>query len=59
MEANVERDRKCVKQLLSEGWRVATVWECSIRKALKLHDKAIFDKLASWLKDEKSVFIEL
>ena len=31
-EANVRRDRKVQTQLLETGWRVATVWECALRK---------------------------
>ena len=31
LEANAERDRRTVRQLLELGWRVLIVWECSIK----------------------------
>jgi DNA mismatch endonuclease (patch repair protein) len=31
-EKNVERDIKVRDQALQLGWRVATVWECALRK---------------------------
>lgn len=32
---NVERDRKNVEELTSSGWKVITVWECELKKALR------------------------
>jgi DNA mismatch endonuclease (patch repair protein) len=29
LDRNVERDRKAVANLMAEGWRVLTVWECA------------------------------
>jgi DNA mismatch endonuclease (patch repair protein) len=31
--SNTRRDKRNVMQLLERGWRVATVWECALRKA--------------------------
>ncbi len=31
--SNTSRDQKNVVQLLELGWRVATVWECALRRA--------------------------
>lgn len=31
-EANVARDSAVRKQLFADGWRVATVWECALRR---------------------------
>lgn len=33
---NRERDCKATKSLISDGWRVMTVWECSLRGAGRL-----------------------
>ena len=33
LAANVERDGRARKALLSEGWRVLVVWECATRSA--------------------------
>ena len=32
---NVERDRKNAEELRVLGWRVITVWECELKKALR------------------------
>jgi DNA mismatch endonuclease (patch repair protein) len=31
-QANVERDSRNVEELARQNWRVATVWECALRK---------------------------
>ena len=31
--SNIERDRRNAEQLHADGWRVATVWECALKKA--------------------------
>lgn len=33
LTANVARDQRNLRELLDAGWRVAVVWECSLRKA--------------------------
>ncbi|WKB50759.1 very short patch repair endonuclease [Eleftheria terrae] len=33
LEGNVERDRRAVNALRSEGWRVLVCWECATRDA--------------------------
>ena len=38
---NVRRDRKNIKALIEEGWRVIVLWECGLRKA--------DEKLLNWL----------
>lgn len=32
LEGNARRDRRNVRKLRREGWRVLTVWECGVRK---------------------------
>jgi len=49
-EANVSRDSLVNKKLLESGWRVATVWECALRKPEEV--AASIDRLASWLVSE-------
>lgn len=53
LERNRRRDRETVEQLLTEGWRVAVVWECSItgrRRADKIANVA--EWLAWWLEED-------
>ena len=46
-EANVTRDKRIRNALFEHGWRVATVWECALRKP----EMATFaaELLAAWL----------
>lgn len=46
--ANIARDRSTRTVLLSEEWRVATVWECALRKPRQIGSVA--DLLAEWLR---------
>lgn len=44
-ETNVLRDHRVESALLDEGWRVAIIWECSLRKGAA----DVADGLAYWL----------
>lgn len=46
-DANVARDREILDKLLMAGWRVATVWECRLRKREQIEEAT--DLLSSWL----------
>jgi DNA mismatch endonuclease, patch repair protein len=46
-EANVIRDSAVRTTLLADGWRVATVWECALRKPDQVELAA--ERLAAWL----------
>lgn len=45
-EANVKRDLQARDALLSDGWRVAVVWECVTRKQTTDHITA---QIGAWL----------
>ncbi|QYX55953.1 very short patch repair endonuclease [Roseovarius sp. SCSIO 43702] len=49
--ANVARDAAVRGKLLNDGWRVATVWECALRKPDQI--VASLDSLSAWLRSEK------
>ncbi|WP_342662900.1 very short patch repair endonuclease [Amorphus coralli] len=49
--ANVARDAAVRGWLLEEGWRVATVWECALRKPDQI--VASVDSLSEWLRSEE------
>lgn len=53
-DANVARDRAVREQLLKDGWRVATVWECALRKPDQI--VASIDSLSAWLRSEEDHF---
>jgi DNA mismatch endonuclease (patch repair protein) len=45
-EGNVARDARHVHDLLEQGWRVAVVWECTIRDN---GGRAAADRLVEWM----------
>lgn len=45
--ANVRRDRAACEALVADGWRVAIVWECALRRPNKV--TATCAALVSWL----------
>ena len=48
--ANVERDARHQKMLKAQGWRVAVVWECTLRSAMA---GTTIDLLGKWLKSNE------
>jgi DNA mismatch endonuclease (patch repair protein) len=48
-EANVRRDREVRGMLRAAGWRVATVWECALRKPIDVEETS--RALGGWLRD--------
>lgn len=53
LQKNGERDERAKAALIALGWRVAIVWECSIRQATKNNDDALYLRLALWIRDER------
>tara|TARA_R100000365_G_C2748176_1_gene79087 strand:+ start:9342 stop:9773 length:432 start_codon:yes stop_codon:yes gene_type:complete len=51
--ANIARDRKVREALVEAGWRVATVWECALRKPNHVADAAAL--IASWLRTDNAL----
>lgn len=49
LSANRMRDARAVEQLRQNGWRVAVVWECALRK----HAPESLEKLAGFLKSDR------
>ena len=49
---NVARDRRTTQQLLDAGWRVAVVWECTVRRAAQ-HPMALA-RLARWIRGRRA-----
>ena len=53
MNANYERDERNINLLLNSGWRVAVVWECSIRGKHRKDLSAVADELSDWLASDR------
>lgn len=52
--ANVARDEAVLAKLLRDGWRVATVWECALRRPDQVNASA--DLLSVWLNSDERQF---
>lgn len=37
IQTNVKRDKKNIRELKKEGWKVIVVWECNANKTVKLN----------------------
>lgn len=59
LNSNVTRDAVHIRQLQSDGWRIALVWECSIKKAFKSGGNVLFTCLSDWVQDRSSLLIEI
>lgn len=58
LEKNRERDLNNTKKLLEMGWRVAIVWECSIKNKQAVEVDEAFTMLSDWLV-KGDAFLEL
>jgi DNA mismatch endonuclease, patch repair protein len=54
--ANFARDKVSVTALISSGWRVAIIWECSLRGSVGIRESA--EALSKWLVSD-SIQLEL
>ncbi|OMG56599.1 very short patch repair endonuclease [Azonexus hydrophilus] len=50
IDRNRQNDAKSIEALLSSGWRVAVIWECSTRGKKESGLLSVADELQSWLK---------
>ena len=48
---NIERDKEVTEKLKALGWRVLTVWECSLKGKKKLGIQAATDLIERWLRE--------
>ncbi|MBK8970941.1 MAG: DNA mismatch endonuclease Vsr [Hahellaceae bacterium] len=54
LTANKARDEKNLYLLQALGWRVAVIWECSLKGRRRLSDDDIVTQLSGWLKSQVS-----
>jgi len=52
IKGNKARDIGAVKQLKSMGWRVLTVWECSMKGRTRLQEGDLFSRVSDWITGE-------
>ncbi|WP_126245905.1 very short patch repair endonuclease [Chitinophaga rhizosphaerae] len=52
---NQEVDSEALRKLLENGWRVATIWECSLRGKGKLEVPGIIEMIQIWINSDQQV----
>ena len=56
LQKNSDRDAQAQMQLVSMGWRVATIWECATRTAAaKAGLEQVMTELANWIRNSPTV----
>lgn len=50
---NTERDRETIEKLKALGWRVLTVWECSLKGKEKLGTQMVANHIEHWLRERQ------
>jgi DNA mismatch endonuclease (patch repair protein) len=51
---NTELDQLHINHLLSLGWRVAVIWECSLKGKTRLTEEVVLTRLVEWLRSSTS-----
>ena len=49
ISANQKRDETVRSALLTDGWRIAIVWECALKGKGRLHLQELLTELTNWL----------
>lgn len=55
INANRKRDNAVRSALLSDGWRIATVWECALKGKGRLELQELLTELTTWLEGAESL----
>jgi len=53
IEANRKRDDVAFKALLDAGWRVAEIWECSLKGKSRLSPTSLLDATSDWIRGDE------
>jgi DNA mismatch endonuclease (patch repair protein) len=57
--ANRMRDQQALDKLIAQGWRVATVWECSLKGPEKLERGEVLGQCRAFLLHDETVQINI
>jgi len=52
---NSKNDKRNLTKLSTEGWRVLTVWECSLRGKRRVDQTILVGRIAHWLRSTKKL----
>jgi DNA mismatch endonuclease (patch repair protein) len=53
IKRNSKNDKRNLTKLSAEGWRVLTVWECSLRGKRRIDQTILVGRIALWLRSKK------
>ncbi len=53
IEGNRERDTVNIKALKDSGWRVLTIWECSLKGKTRLEESELVEKISGWISGKR------
>ena len=53
LSRNQVRDRKNLKELINQGWRIAIVWECALKGKYRQQPDRLIRQLSDWLKSDR------
>lgn len=53
ISGNIARDRRVREQLAGDGWRIADVWECSLKGRLRLPVEQVMQELDTFLRSRQ------
>jgi G:T-mismatch repair DNA endonuclease (very short patch repair protein) len=59
LDENCARDLRTEESLRAQGWRVARVWECSMRDATDKEIAALTAKLVAWVRNPRRGTLDL
>jgi DNA mismatch endonuclease (patch repair protein) len=54
IEGNKSRDLENIKALKNSGWRILTIWECSMKGKTRLNESELINIIGDWLKDDNA-----
>jgi len=53
IEGNRGRDTVNIKVLKDSGWRVLTIWECSLKGKTRLEESELVEKINGWISGKR------
>jgi DNA mismatch endonuclease, patch repair protein len=58
IEGNASRDIASQQKIIELGWRVAVIWECTLRGRNKLSSEEIIHRLSDWINSD-TIFLQI
>ncbi|MEP4151084.1 MAG: very short patch repair endonuclease [Lentilitoribacter sp.] len=52
IEGNIARDKRTREELLAIGWRVMTIWECTLKGRDKIPQLQYVNEVSEWLRSD-------